>query len=252
MAFKTGSHQRFFNHQRRHCLTLHIGTHQCAVSIIMLQEWNQCCCYRHHLLWRHIHIVNIFRRFNRKFTNVTNIDKLIVELTFLINRGRGLSDNKIGFVNRRQIFDLISHLAVNHLPVRRLEKAVTVGTGIGCQGVDQTNIWTLGRFNRTHTTIMRRVYVTNLKTGALPGKTTWAQCRHATFVGNLRQRVVLVHKLGQLTGAEKFFHRSSHRLGIDQILGHQPFGFCYREALFDRALDTNQTNAELIFGHLTH
>ncbi len=170
---------------------------------------------------------------------MTNIDKLIVELTLLIDRGRGLSDNKIGFVNRRQVFDLISHLAVNHLPIRRLEKAVTVGTSIGCQGVDQTNIWTLGCLNRTHTTIMRRVYVADFKTGAFPCQTAWAQCRHATFVGDLRQRVVLVHKLGQLAGAKKFFHGRSHRLGIDQILGHQSFGFCYREALFDRTLDTN-------------
>ena len=39
-SFHTGTHKRGISTQRRHCLALHVRTHECAVSIIMLKEWH--------------------------------------------------------------------------------------------------------------------------------------------------------------------------------------------------------------------
>ena len=69
---------------------------------------------------------------------------------------------------------------------------------------------------------------------------------------DLRQRVVLVHELGQLRGTEVFLHGSSDRLGVDQILRHQAFGLCQRQALFHGPLDTDQAQTELVFCHFTN
>ena len=71
-------------------------------------------------------------------------------------------------------------------------------------------------------------------------------------MGDLGQRVVLIHKLGQLGRAKELFHCGCHRLGIDQILRHQAFRFGKAQAFFDRTLNTHQPYTELVFGHFTH
>ena len=98
---------------------------------------------------------------------------------------------------------------------------------------------------------MGRVYVTYLKASTLTGQTTWAQCGNTTLVSDFRERVVLIHKLGQLAGTEELFDRSSHWLGIDQILRHQAFGFCHGETFLNGPLNTHQTNTELVLSHFT-
>ena len=71
-------------------------------------------------------------------------------------------------------------------------------------------------------------------------------------MGHLGERVVLVHKLRQLAGAEELFHRRRNRLGVDQVLRHQAFAFRHGKTLFHRTLDTHQTDAELVLGHFAH
>ena len=39
--FGAGAHQRALGFDQRHGLTLHVGTHQCSVALIMLQERDQ-------------------------------------------------------------------------------------------------------------------------------------------------------------------------------------------------------------------
>ena len=46
LCFHTGSNYRSLCCKKRHCLTLHVGSHQRTVSIIVLQERNQRCSYR--------------------------------------------------------------------------------------------------------------------------------------------------------------------------------------------------------------
>src|SRR5207342_1931263 len=66
---------------------------------------------------------------------------------------------------------------------------------------------------------------------------------------HFRQRVVLVHELRQLRGAEEFLDRGSHRLGVDQFLRGQAFGLGHRQALLHGALDADQAHAEYVLGH---
>ncbi|SQA03778.1 Uncharacterised protein [Serratia marcescens] len=66
---------------------------------------------------------------------------------------------------------------------------------------------------------------------------------------DLGQRVVLVHELGQLAGAEELFHRRRNRLGVDHVLRHQGIQIAQRQTLLHRTLNTHQTYAELVLGH---
>jgi len=106
------------------------------------------------------------------------------------------------------------------------------------------------RLDRADPAIVRRVHVAHLEAGALAGQAARAQRGNAALVGHLGQRVVLVHELGQLAGTEEFLDGRGDRLGIDQLLRHQAFRFRQAETFLHRTLDTHQTNAEDILGHL--
>ena len=99
---------------------------------------------------------------------------------------------------------------------------------------------------------MGRVYVSHLKARTLTREATWAQSRDTTLVRHLRQWVVLVHKLRQLTGAKEFFDRSGNWLGVDKVLRHQAFALRHGQTLFNRALNTHKTDSELVLRHLAN
>ena len=68
---------------------------------------------------------------------------------------------------------------------------------------------------------------------------------------HLGQRIVLIHELRELARTEEFFNSRRDRLSIDQILRHQAFALCHRQALFNSTLYPDKTNAELVLCHLT-
>ena len=99
---------------------------------------------------------------------------------------------------------------------------------------------------------MSWVHVSHLKARTLTREATWAQRRDTTLVRHLRQWVVLVHKLRQLTGAKEFFDRRGDRLSVDEVLRHQAFALRHGQALFNRALNTHKTDSELVLSHLAN
>ena len=81
------------------------------------------------------------------------------------------------------------------LAVRSLNESVLVDSGIACQGVDQTDVRTFRRLDRTHSSIVGIVYVTHLESGTVSGQTSRSQGRQTSLVRQLTQRVVLIHEL---------------------------------------------------------
>ena len=97
---------------------------------------------------------------------------------------------------------------------------------------------------------MRRVHVAHLEAGALARQAARPKRRETPLVGDLRQRVGLVHELRQLRGAEELAHRGGRRLGVDQVLRHDRVDLDRRHALLDRALHAQQADAVLVLHEL--
>src|SRR3990167_1663447 len=104
---------------------------------------------------------------------------------------------------RGEIADAIGDATIFHLAVRRLDETVLVHPRVGSKRGDETDIGTLRGFNRADSTIMGGMNVPDLESRPLTGQTSRTQCREATLVGNLRERVGLIHELGELAGAKK-------------------------------------------------
>ena len=71
-------------------------------------------------------------------------------------------------------------------------------------------------------------------------------------MSDLRQRVILIHKLRQLAGTKEFLNCRRDWLRIDQVLRHEAFAFSHREALFYCSLYPDKTHSELILGHFAN
>ncbi|VDM15228.1 unnamed protein product, partial [Wuchereria bancrofti] len=250
VALHAGTYQRLVGAQGRYSLTLHVRTHQCTVGVVVLEERNQRGGNRDYLLRRYVHQGDVFRRLHGEFVQVTYGNQLVDQLTLVVQGGGRLGDHVIGFFDGGQEHDLVGNLAFLDHAVRAFQEAVLVGAGVGSQRVDQTDVRTFRGFDRAHTAVVGRVYVADFEAGALTGQTARAECGDAALVGDLGERVVLVHELRELAGTEELLHRRRNRLGVDQVLRHQAFAFGHRQTLLDRALDAHQANAELVLGHL--
>ena len=221
LALDSRTYRRRFRSQKGHCLTLHVGTHQGAVRIVVLQERNHSCSYREYHLRRNVHQVNGALLELGCLCAETAGYIIVNEMAFLIQRLVRLRHYKIVFLISGQVDYLIRNPRVCgircliHHPVRSLDKAVLVNPGIGCQGVDQTDVGTLRSLDGAHTAVVGIVYVTHLESGTVSGQTAGAQGGKTPLVGQLSQRVVLIHELGQLGASEKLLHSSRHRLNID-------------------------------------
>ena len=153
----------------------------------------------------------------------------------------------LGFFHRRQIDHFVGELAVHDLAVRALDETVLVDAGKRGQRVDQTDIRAFRRLDRADAAVMRRVHVAYFEAGALAGKSARSKCRKTALVGDLRQRICLVHELRQLRGAEELAHGGSRRLGVDQILRHDRVDLDRGHPLLDRTLHAEQAHAILVF-----
>ncbi len=214
-ALKPGTDQRFLGTQTRHGLALHVGTHQCAVGVIVFQERDQRCRHRHGLRRCHVHVFDAVWRRQRKFVVITRRHQFVGEPAVLVELGVRLRDHVTAFFNGREVIDLAGHFAVHHLAIRCLKETVVVGTSVNRQRVDQADVRAFRCFNRTHTPIVRRMHVAHLETRAFACQSAWSQRGYAALVRDLRQRVSLVHELRQLAGTKKLANSRRHRFGVD-------------------------------------
>ena len=251
-ALDPGTDQRLLGAQHRYRLALHVGAHQGAVRVIVLQERDQRSRDRYHLRRCHVHVFDVLRLGQHELVVLAGGHDVVGKVTLLVQFGIRLRNGKIALLDRGQIVHLVQRAALGHLAVRRFDEAVFVGAGIQRQGVDQADVRAFRGFDRTHAAVVGRVHVAHLEAGALARQAAGAEGGNPSLVGHFGQRVCLVHELRQLRGAKEFLHRRRDRLGVDQVVRHQVIRFGLAEAFLDRALDAGEADAELVLRQFAH
>ena len=159
LDFHSCSYDRSLCREERHRLTLHVGSHQRTVRVVVLKERNEVCSHREYHLRRHIHIIKFISLVLLRLLAVTTGYVLVNEVAFLIKRRIRLSHMIVVFLIGGHVNNFIRNTRVHRiglvdLPVRRLDKAVFIDPCIGCKGVDQTDVRTLRGLDRTHSSIV--------------------------------------------------------------------------------------------------
>ena len=99
------------------------------------------------------------------------------------------------------------------------------------------------------------MHVAHLEAGALARQAARPKRREPALVGDLRERVGLIHELRKLRRAEELAHRRGRGFRVDQVLRHDGVDLDRRHALLDRPLHAQEANAILVlhqFADRTH
>ena len=94
--------------------------------------------------------------------------------------------------------------------------------------------------------------VTDLHVGALTGEAAGAQGGKTPLVGQLSQRVGLVHELAQGAGAEELLDGGGDGTDVDEALGGDHVQVLDGHALPDDPLHPAEADAELVLQQLAH
>ena len=188
--------ERRLGGQQRNGLALHVRPHQGPVSIVMLQEGYQACRHGHQLLGRHVHVIDLVPRHVNKVRPETAGHLFGGELAIVVNRLVCLGNEVLLLNVAGQVIDLVGHPALHHLAVGTLDKTKIVHPGKRGQAGNQSNVGAFRRLHRTNTAVVGGVNIPDLKPGAFAGQTARTKCREATLMGQLCQRVDLIHELG--------------------------------------------------------
>ena len=220
----------------------------------MLQEGNQGSGDRNHLNRRQGDVIHLLGRHLLKVLAVANRNQIGLDAS--IGFGGDVTRGHPHFVLSvsRQVdgITVFDDHSVLHLPERGLDEAVLIHPGVGGQGVDQTGVRAFRRLDRAETAVMGGMDITDSKAGALPGETTRSKGRNAALVGQLSQRVRLIHELAQLAGAEELLDRRHQWLGVHQLGRGERIGLADRHPLLDDSLEAVEAHPHLVLQQLAH
>ena len=98
--FHAGAHKGRLRTDQRHRLTLHVGTHQSPVGVIVFQERDQGRRHRNQLFRRDVDVVNIFWPRHDKVAAAPAANQIADETALVIEFGIGLSHGVAAFFHR--------------------------------------------------------------------------------------------------------------------------------------------------------
>ena len=262
LVLDAGGHDGGLGGHQGHGLALHVGAHQGAVGVVVLQEGDHGRGDGDHHAGAHVDEVHPVLIDLDDLVPVAADDALVDEAAILIHRLRGLADDVVVLhvgghilhVVRQAVADDPAALVPEVLDaaVGGDEEAVLVDPGEGGQIADEADVGAFRRLDGAHTAIVAVVYVAHVEAGALAAQAAGAQGGDAALVGQLGQGVGLVHELAQGGGTEELLDGRRHRADVHQTLWSHNVQVLEGHALADDPLHAGEADAELVLQQLAH
>ena len=154
-------------------------------------------------------------------------------------------------VARLDHLEVVDDPAALHLLVGALDEPVLVDVGVGRQRGDEADVRPLGSLDGTDAAVVRSMHVPDLEARALARQPPGPQGGQPPLVGDLGQRIRLVHELRELGRTEELLDRRDDRLGVDQVVRHRRVDvLVHGHLLLDRPLHPHQADPELVLEQL--
>ncbi len=126
----SSSNQRFLCAQTRHCLPLHVRSHERPIRIIVFQERNQRGCNGDNLRRCNVHELNTVSRHQAEFVAIAARNDFVQQLAFVVDGGIGLGNHILPLIDGRKELDVVCDLAIGNAAIRGLEKPVFISARI--------------------------------------------------------------------------------------------------------------------------
>ena len=162
-----------------------------------------------------------------------------------------LCNKQIVLFIRRQIDYLIRNNRIGlirliHHTVRCFDQTVFIDSCIRRKRINQTDVRSFRRLNRAHSSVVRIMDISNLKSRTVSGKSSGSKGGKSSLMGKLGQRVILIHELGKLGGTEELLHSSRYRLDINQRLGCNLINILGGHSLTNHSFHTGKADSILV------
>ena len=170
LLLNAGTDDRSFASHQRHCLAHHVRSHERAVGIVVLKEWDKSGSDGSNLVGSHVAESNFGRQDLGEVGTLTNDNALVEELAMLIHARSRLSNVfALLCLSRQPLNAFVGEIdnAILNLAVWSLNESEVIDLGIDAHRGDKTDVRTFWRLDWTQTTIVGVVYVTNLETCTL-------------------------------------------------------------------------------------
>ena len=210
-----------------------------------------------HFLGRYIHVIKHGLGIFLCLFTVTAGYGIPYEMPFRVQGLIRLGHMIIIFLVSRHIHNVfrnpgVSRIGFVNLTVGRFHETVLINSCIACQGVDQTDIGSFRSLDRAHSSVVGIMYVTYLETCTVTAQTTGSQRGQTSLMGQLAQRVILIHELGQLGGTEEFLNSSLYRFDVDQNLRGNFFRIMSGHSFTNHSFHPGQTDTVLVLEQFAH
>ena len=168
---------RCLRRQQRYCLTLHVGTHQCTVRVVIFKERDHRRCDGNHHLRRNVDKVNFLPVYRYGIIAVTAGNTFVRKAPVLIQRFGSLCNLELIFHIRCHVDNFICHTAGSlfHSAERGNQEAILVCSGKGSEVRDKADVRSFRSLDRAKTAVMAVVNVSNIKRSSLSGKAAGAK-----------------------------------------------------------------------------
>ncbi len=249
--FHRRADQRRVRADERHGLTLHVGAHERAVRVVVLEERHERGGDRNHLVRCDVHELDHVGGDELELTVEARRDEVLLVLALVVEGSRRLRDVLALFFEGRVPLHVFRDAAAFDLAVGRLDEAVLVHACERRERRDEADIRTFRRLDRADASVVRRVDVADFEACTFARETAGPEGREAALVRDFAERVRLIHELRELARAEVLLHDGADRLRVDEIVRHQRVDLLrHAHALFDRSLHADETDAVLVLHQL--
>ena len=165
-----------------------------------------------------------------------------------------MGHEEVLFLVGRQILDLVGHAPAGHLAVRRFDEPEVVDAREGAQRADEADVRPLRGLDRANAAVVGGMNVPHLEAGTVAAEAAGSERGKAPLVGQLRERIGLIHELAELRASEEVPHHAAEGFRVDELRWRDVFesGIKKGHALLDHTLGARQAGAALVGKELAH
>ena len=159
-----GADERRGRTQHRDGLALHVGAHEGAVGVVVLEEGDERRRDRDDLLRRDVHVVDLGGLDVGDFAASRPHEHLVVEeAAGVVDPGVRLGDDVAVLVVGGEVLDLLGCASVVDLAVRRLDEPEPVDARVRREVADEADVRAFRRLDRAHAAVVAGVHVADLE-----------------------------------------------------------------------------------------
>ena len=226
---------------------MHVRTHECAVRVVVLDEWDEGGCDGKGLIGRNFHEIHIVALDERRLATATYFDERGGDSAVIIARRCCVRERVLLLFKRVEIDDFLCDAALFHFCVGRFDDAEFIGPRVERHVEDEPDVLTFGCVDGADAAVVRRVHVAHFETCSLRCEAAATECRERAEVLYLIEYVVLLHQLRELVRREKLADSCLEGARIDERDRCRCLGVYHRHPVLDVALHAREADAHTLF-----